>query len=191
MFHRPSRRRRGRLTLTVVIGVLALADPVGQRPARAVLTVVATDITWPEITLNGDAQVSVTPAPAPWTITDTRLTDAPWTVSISATTPTSAAGSVETTPRTLSVSNLSVTVGPVTADVGADPITNITTTSGLTLSTAPQTLASSIGDNTGIYFFTPTFTFNLPANSYRSNYSGAVGSSSLNDYSSTITVTIA
>jgi hypothetical protein len=31
----------------------------------------------------------------------------------------------------------------------------------------------------------------IPANAYRSNYSGTVGSSALNPYSSTITVTIA
>lgn len=181
-----ARRRCAVAAVFVSLLVVAAAPAWGD-----LLTVASTDVAFGDVTLNGSNQTTVSAAVGVWTITDVRLTGAPWTVSISATTPTSAAGTVETTPRTVAVSNLSVTAGTITAQAGSDPVTNITGVTSLVLSNTPQTLVSSTGTSNGVYLFTPTFSFTMPANAYRSNYSGAVNSSSLNPYTSTLTVTIA
>jgi hypothetical protein len=78
----------------------------------------------------------------------------------------------------------------VTAGVGSDPTTNITGASGLALSGSAQTLISSSGTNKGTYTFSPTFSLLVPANAFRSNYSGTVGSSAVNSYTTTITLSI-
>lgn len=183
---RGAARRLRAPVLAAIASVLALAPP-----AHATLTVVSVDVVFPDLTLSGADQTTTAAAIGVWTITDLRLTDQPWTVSISATSPTSAAGTVETTPRTVAASNLTVSTGSITADVGSDPAVNIAGSTNLVLSTSPQTLVSATGNSTGVYTFIPTFQFTMPGNAFRSNYSGAVGSSSLNPYSSTITVTIA
>jgi hypothetical protein len=43
----------------------------------------------------------------------------------------------------------------------------------------------------GTYTLTPSFSLALPANVYRSNYVGVVGSTALNPYATTVTYTIA
>lgn len=155
------------------------------------LTVAATDVVFPDVTLDGTDQATTSVAVAVWTIVDARLTGAAWSVTVSASTPTSAAGSVETIPRTVAVSNLKVTTGSITAGIGSDPAVNITGATNLVLSTSPQTLVSATGASIGTYTFLPTMSFTMPANAYRSNYSGTVGSSTLLPYTSSLTVTIA
>jgi hypothetical protein len=131
---------------------------------------------------------SLTPSSA-WTVVDARGTGAAWSATVSSTALTSAPGTVETTLRTIAVGQLTWADGTVTAGSGADPTTNITKT-GLTLSGSAQAFISSSGTNRGTYSFSPTLTVAVPANAYRSNYAGTVGSSSLNPYTATITVTI-
>ena len=43
----------------------------------------------------------------------------------------------------------------------------------------------------GTFTLAPTFNLSVPANTYRSNYSAAIGSTAVNPYVSTITFTIA
>lgn len=174
---------------TTTLCVLAAPAHMGSFGSLATLTVVVTDVNWTDVTLDGVDQTNVALASGAWTITDLRLTGAAWSVSISATTPTSAAGTVETSARTIAVSNVTVTTGSVTVQSG-DPATNIVGTTNLALSTSPQTLIASSGDSTGVYLITPSFGFAIPANAYRSNYAGAVGSSALEPYTTTISVTI-
>lgn len=170
----------------VVVLLVALAVP-----ASAVeLSIVAGDVVFTDLTLDGTNRTTTAVPLSVWQITDLRLTDQPWTVTLSATAPTTAAGSVETTARSIAVSNLAVTTGSFTAGTGSDPATPIVGVSNLVLSTSAQTLASSPGNTTGIYTFTPTFSLTMPANAYRSNYAGTIGGSSLNPYVSTLTVTI-
>ncbi|MHB8512316.1 MAG: WxL domain-containing protein [Actinomycetota bacterium] len=155
------------------------------------LSVTATDVNFPDLTLTGQNQTTTAAASSAWTIADVGLTGPAWTVSISATAPTSAAGTVETTARSIAVGNLVVSTGSFTASLGSNPATPIVGVSGLTLTTLPQTLAVSSGNTIGTYSFTPTFSLTMPGNAFRSNYSAIVGASTLNPYTSTITVTIA
>lgn len=101
----------------------------------------------------------------------------------------SAAGNgIDTTARTLPVGNLTITFGVVTAGAGSD---TAPTTSPVTLSGTEQTLvAPAQGCGKGSYTVSPEFSLAVPANAYRSNFVGAVGSA-VNPYVSTITFTIA
>lgn len=123
-----------------------------------------------------------------WTISNARGTDAAWSLSASATDFISAAGTVDTTARTLPISNLVITPGTVTAGAGSD---KAPTTSAVTISGVAQSLVFTTSLGKGTYTLAPTFALNVPANSYRSNYSGAVGSTAVIPYVSTITFTIA
>lgn len=170
----------------------ALADTVQSTVSGASLTVTTSGATLAGVTLNGSTQTTAAaPSTSAWSITDARGTGAAWAVSVTATTPTSAAGSVETTARTIAVGNLKMTTGTVTAGTDSDPSTGITGSTNLALSTSSQTLISSAGPHKGTYAVTPSYTLTVPANAYRSNYAGAVGSTALNPYVSTLTYTIA
>jgi WxL domain surface cell wall-binding len=142
------------------------------------------------VTLNGTSTQIATGTTSAWSITDARGTGAAWSLSVSATDLKSAPGTAEVTERTIPVSALSIATGVVTAEAGSDPATGITTTSP-TLTAASQALISAPGAHKGTYTVSAsTFSLAVPANAYRSNYSGAVGSSSLNPYVSTVTFTI-
>jgi hypothetical protein len=141
------------------------------------------------VTLDGVTAKTATGTTAEWTISDGRGTGASWTLSVSATDFTSAAGTAELTARTIPVSALTVTPGAVSAAAGADPATTITATERV-LSTTSQALITAAGPNKGTYKLTPSFSLTVPVNAYRSNYSGAVGGSTLNPYVSTVTYTI-
>jgi hypothetical protein len=168
----------------------AYADTAVSTVSGGSLSVTTAGATLTGVTLNGTNQTATGTASAAWSIVDARGTGAAWTVAVTATVPTSAAGSTELTPRTLPVGGLSMTTGTVTAGTGSDPITNITGSSALAMSGSSQTLVASSGTNKGTYAVTPTFSLDVPANAFRSNY--AVGSSgALNPYSSTVTYTIA
>ena len=158
-------------------------------PSGGSLTATTAGATLSEVRLNGTSTQYATGTSAQWTITDARGTGAPWTLSVSATVPTSAAGTVEQSARTLPVGNLTITPGQITADTGADPADSITAPA-LKLSDSSQTLVSTKGPNKGTYTLTPEFSLAVPANAYRSNWSGAIDGSSLNPYISTLTVTI-
>ncbi|OLE22235.1 MAG: hypothetical protein AUG44_25315 [Actinobacteria bacterium 13_1_20CM_3_71_11] len=125
----------------------------------------------------------------PWSMVDARGTGAAWSATISATALTTAAGTAETVPRSLAVGTMSMVNGTVTAASGSDPTTNVTSTA-ITMSGSNQVFLNSTGTNKGTYTFSPTVTIAVPANAYRSNYSGAVGASPLNPYTATIVVTV-
>lgn len=170
----------------------ALADTVQSTVSGGSLTATTSGATLAGVTLNGTTQTTAAAASTTaWEIKDARGTGAAWALSVTATTPTSAAGTVELTARTIAVGNLKTTTGTVTPGTGSDPITNITGSTDLAMATTAQTLISSSGTNKGTYALTPTYTFTVPANAFRSNYSGAVGSTALNPYISTVTYTIA
>jgi hypothetical protein len=139
--------------------------------------------------LTGSAN-TLTATAANWTVTDARGTGAAWTATISSTALTSAAGSVDTVARTIAVGQMSMVNNAVTAGSGSDPTTNITSTPVPTLTGAGQTFIASSGTNKGSYTFAPTLSLVVPANAYRSNYSGVVGGSALNAYTATLTLTI-
>jgi hypothetical protein len=178
-------------TISLAVLPAASADTVQSTVSGANLTVTTAGATLTGVTLDGTTQTATGTSSSAWSITDARGTGAAWAVSVTATTPTSAAGSVETTARTIAVGNLKVSTGTVTAGIDSDPTTNITGSTNLAMSTSAQTLISSSGTNKGTYSLTPSYSLGVPANAYRSNYSGAVGSTALNPYASTLTYTIA
>jgi hypothetical protein len=143
------------------------------------------------VTLDGVSAKASTGTPAPWTITNARGTNAGWALSVSATDFVSAAGKIDTTARTLPAENLTITPGVITASTGSDPAP---LASPVVLPAADQpsaTLVSTATLGKGTYTLTPTFSLNIPANTFRSNFSAAIGTSTVNPYVSTITFTIA
>lgn len=178
------------LTVAAVFPGVAGAETVTSEVSGGSLALTSQPVTFASTALNGANQtITATPATA-WSLSDARGTGAAWTATVSATAPTSAAGTVETTARSIVVGNLSVSAGTVTAGTDSDPTTNITGASSLALSGSAQTLISSSGTNKGTYTFSPSIDLLIPANAYRSNYSGAVGSTALNAYVSTVTLSI-
>lgn len=169
----------------------ASADEVNSAVSGGDLTATTSGAALTGVTLNGTGtQTATGNASSAWTITDARGTGAAWTLSASATAPTSAAGTVDTTARTLPVGNLSIIPGTITATEGSDSAMGIAAPA-LTLSGSSQALLAASADHKGTYNLTPAFNLDIPANAYRSNYSGAVNSTPLNPYTSTITYTIA
>jgi hypothetical protein len=169
----------------------AFADNVQATITGGALSVTTAGATLSGVTLNGTSQVASGDASAPWSISDNRGSGAGWTVAVTATTPTSIAGSSDLVARTLPVANLSMSTGTIVAGTGSDAITNITGATDLPMSVTAQTLVSSSGTNKGSYALTPSFELAVPANAYRSNFVGAVGSTAVIPYVSTLTYTIA
>jgi hypothetical protein len=168
----------------------AMADTVSSTVSGGSLSVTTAGATLTGVTLNGtSAQTATGTSTSAWTITDSRGTGAAWAVSVTATVPTSAAGTVDTTARTIEVSQLSITPGAISAATGADPITGISAPV-LAMSTSSQSLITSTGTNKGSYTLTPQYSLTVPVNAYRSNWSGAIGTSTQNPYTSTLTYTI-
>jgi hypothetical protein len=178
------------VTAAALLPGVAGAETVSSALTAGGLSLASQPITFANTTLTGANQTITATPTSPWTLSDSRGTGSAWTATISATAPTSAAGTVETLARTIAVGNLGVTAGTVSGGTGSDSATNISGASGLALTTSAQTLVSSTGNNKGNYTFSPGFSFAIPANAYRSNYSAAVGTTALNPYISTLTLTI-
>ena len=140
------------------------------------------------VVLDGINAQASTGTAATWTITNARGTNTAWSLSASATDFVSAAGTVDTTARTLPASNLVITPGTITAGTGSDAAP---TADPLTVSNVAQSLVFTTTLGKGTFTLAPTFELSVPANTYRSNYSAAVGSTAVNPYVSTITFTIA
>lgn len=167
----------------------AMADVVDSTVSGGALTVTSAAPTMSGVTLDGKTTQTSTGTSAAWSITDARGTGAAWAVSASATDFTSAIGSADLVVRTIAVAGLTITPGTITAGTGADSATSITG-STLTMSTTDQALISATGPNKGTYSVAPSFSLDIPANAYRSNYiTGSTGA--MNPYTSTITYTMA
>ena len=153
------------------------------------LTASPSGATLSAVTLLGAQPQFATGVSTQWTITDARGTGAAWSLSVSATAPTSSAGSVETEARVLPVQNLSITPGTITTGPQSDDATGIHAPQ-LALSATPQSLITTSGPHRGTYLLTPTFSLMIPANAYRSNYSGTIDNSPMNPYVTVLTFTI-
>jgi len=167
----------------------AMADTVSSTISGGALAATTSGASLSGVLLDGTDQSATGTSSSPWSISDTRGTGAAWTLSVTATVPTSAAGTVETTARTIPVGNLTITPGTVTAGTGADSAAGISAPV-LAMSGSAQALVSSAGTNKGTYALTPSYSLAVPASTYRSNYFGAVGSTALLPYVSTLTYTI-
>lgn len=167
----------------------ATADTVNSTISGGALASTTSGANLTGVLLDGTDQTATGTSSAPWSISDTRGTGEAWSLSVSATVPTSAAGTVETTARTIPVGKLTITPGTVTAGTGTDSAATISAPA-LAMSGSAQALVSSLGTNKGTYALTPTYSLAVPANAFRSNYFGAVGSTALLPYVSTLTYTI-
>lgn len=171
----------GAVTLAANTINMALATTTGTLTA----TIASATITGTTLTASG-TQLA-TGQSTSWSVQDTRGTNAAWSLTVTASIPTSAAGTIDTTARTIPLTNLSMKAGTITADSGSG--SGIITTTNLTLSGTPQALLNTSGQNNGTYRFTPTFTLVIPANAYRSNFAGSISAAQTNPYVSTLTVT--
>lgn len=165
------------------------AHSTGPAPPGGNLTATTAGATLSRVTLLGTEPQFSTGVSSQWSIVDARGTGAAWTLSVSATAPTSAAGTVESEARVLPAANLSITPGTITTGPNTDARTGITPPQ-LALSNAPQTLIAAVGPQRGTYLLTPTFSLMIPANAFRSNYSGVIEDSPMNPYISVLTFTI-
>lgn len=170
----------------------ATADVAGPSTiiSAGLLTDVTTGPTLAGAQLTGANQTVAGTAPS-WTIIDARGTGAAWTLSLSATDFISAAGTTETTVRTIPIAgNLTITPGTITAGAGSDPAP---TSAAMTVTAAAtsQAVIASGGMAKGTYTLAPTFSMIIPANSYRSNNTvGTTSAGGHNAFISTITYTI-
>lgn len=177
--------------LVASMAIPASADTINSTVSGSTLTATTSGATLLGVTLNGTGtQTATAAASSAWSITDARGTGAAWTLSVQADAPTSAAGTAELVARTLPVGGLRIAPGTVTAGSGADAASNITGPT-LAMTGSQQALVSASGTSKGTYSLTPTYSLDVPANAYRSNYSGIVNESALNPYTSLITYTIA
>jgi hypothetical protein len=187
-------RKTGLVVAATATLAVAAAGPAGAQTGSiaigsGTLTGTVSNVTLGSVTLNGADQTSTGSPAEAWTAVDARGTGAAWSITATGGTLTSAAGVPEITARTLPASSLALAPGAVTAGLGSDPTTNLTTTT-LTMSTSAQTYLSCSSTCKGTYSYTPGFTLTVPANAYRSNYT--IGSSgALNPYTVTLTITIA
>lgn len=187
----------GGLTLVACLGTsLAVASPASAEQVEAVvragpLGLTTYPATLPDHALDGANRGKRSSTAGEWIAQNARGTPTGWSVSLAASGDfISAGGTVETTARAISISNLVIDPGAVNAKPESDPTTNIST-SLVTVSTSAQSFLVCSSGCKGRYGFTPEFTLTVPANAYRSNYSGAVGGSALNPYTITLTFTIA
>jgi hypothetical protein len=170
----------------------ATADTVESTRTGGALTVTTSGATLTGVLLDGADKVATGTSSSPWSISDARGTGANWSLSVTASAPISAAGSElsESTVRTLPVGGLTITPGLVVASSGADAVLGISAPA-LAMSGSAQALVSAVGSHMGTYTLNLSYSLAVPANSYRSNYVGAVGSAALNPYVSTLTYTFA
>ena len=168
---------------------MSTASSTSPAPAAGDLTATVAGATLSGVTLRGMEPQFATGVSPQWSIVDARGTGAAWTLAVSATAPTSAAGTVETKDRVLPAQNLSISPGTITTGPNSDAATGIMAPD-LALSTTSQSLIATSGPHRGTYLLTPTFRLMIPANAYRSNFSGAIDNSPMNPYVSVITLTI-
>ena len=168
----------------------AMADDVTSTVSGGALTASTAGASLSGVTLDGSGTQTATGASTPWTLTDARGSGAAWNLSVTATAPTSAAGTVDTTARTIPVGNLTILPGTITPVGTADPVSTTLTAPTLAMTGSAQALVSSTGTNSGSYNVTPTYSLAIPANTFRSNWPGVVGTGSANPYVSTLTYTI-
>lgn len=168
---------------------MSTASSTSPAPAAGDLTATTAGAMLSGVTLLGTQPQFASGTSSQWSIVDARGTGAAWTLSVSATAPTSEAGTIETQARVLPVANLSITPGAITTGPNTDSAIGITAPQ-LALSTTSQTLIATSGPHRGTYLLTPTYSLMIPANAYRSNYSGAIDNSAMNPYVTVLTFTI-
>jgi hypothetical protein len=154
-----------------------------------VLSVTTTPVSLSAVTLNGKTVQEAVAVATPWTVADARYSGSPWTVTVSSTDFVSAAGTVDSVARVLPAGNVTLTPGALERVTGPDAAVGIHAES-VTASSAPQPFLWTLGDHTGSYSLTPLLSLRIPANAYRSNFSGSVNGSIVNPYVATLTLTI-
>lgn len=178
------------LALALILGEPAWAAQGSQKVHGGELAITVTDVSLPSAMLTGANGTISGASSGTWLIKDARGTGSSWSLSVAASgSLVSAAGVVETTTRSIAISNLAIAPGSMSRSGGSDPTTNIST-NAVELTTSSQTIVACSSLCRGRYTFTPTLTLTVPANVFRSNYAGAIGASAFNPYTTTLTYTI-
>lgn len=164
-----------------------VASPVAE---AGTLSMTSTETTLTAIVLNGTGTQSSTGTSEGWSVSDQRGSGGNWVLTVSATDLVSAAGTVDTTARSIGAGSVSVTPGEVTALDGSAP-PGALLSYPIVLGAEPQVLLRAPGLGQGTYLFSPSFVLTVPAAAFRSNFSGALNSSPLNPYVTVLTITIA
>lgn len=139
-----------------------------------------------DVLLDGQTEQIATATAPQWTIVDARGSGAAWSMSVEGTDFTSAAGTVDSTIRTMPIAALTIDPGTIAATTGSDPkplhgIVSITA--------VPQPLVWASTGAKGSFTLTPDFTVTVPTNAFRSNF--AVGQTgAINPYVTLLTFTI-
>ncbi len=196
--------RRGLMTvasLACAVALIALFSPVAQANTSsdtlsatisggALTAVVSAPSTMTSVVLDGLTTHASVGRPAEWVITNARGTNAAWCLSVSATDFTSAPGVLDLLERTVTINNLTITPGLITAHIteGADAAP---ATEPVTVSSRPQALVWAPTLGKGTFTLKPEFSLSIPPNAYRSNFSGAIRESAVNPFVSVLTFTIA
>lgn len=177
------------IALTALVAAPAIADSgdITATVTGGSLAERAGGATLSGTTLDGQNIQHATGGTTLWTLTDARGTGAVWALNASATDFVSAAGTADLIKRTIPAANLLVTLGTITGSTGSD---TAPTAPPLRLSNTAEALITAGTDTKGTFTLTPTFDLSIPVNAYRSNYSGTVGNSTINAYTSTVTYTI-
>lgn len=181
---------RGQLLTGAMGVVLAGNTVVNDRCAPpGELSVTTGAVTLSSVTLDGVTTQQAVGTSAPWAVADARFTGAPWAITVSATDFVSAAGTIDVTERVFPIDNLTLIPGALLGITGPDSIEGIQTIT-IRGSQSAQPFIWTLGENTGSYALSPMFSLSIPANAYRSNFSGIVNASPVNPYISTVTYTI-
>jgi hypothetical protein len=179
----------GALLLTVGLSP-ATADVLGDAAiSGGSLSKVTSGATMSSLTLDGTNTQTSTGTSSEWILIDPRGTGAAWTLSVTASDFTSEGGILESDDRTIAIGNLTISPGTVTAGAGSDPTNNISAPD-LVMDGSEQALVASSGMNKGTYTLTPSFSLNIPANAFRSNYAVLIGEGTLKPYAATVTYTL-
>jgi hypothetical protein len=179
----------GALLLTVGLSPATADDLGGAAISGGSLSKVTSGATMSSLTLDGTNTQTSTGTSSEWILIDPRGTGAAWTLSVTASDFTSDPGILESTPRTIAIGNLTISPGTVTAGAGSDPTNNISAPD-LVMDGSEQALVASSGTNKGTYTLTPSFSLNIPANAFRSNYAVLIGEGTLKPYAATVTYTL-
>ena len=141
--------------------------------ADSIITITGTDdatidtdvIAFTTFELDGTDQVDLEGSTGVWTAVDARGTGAGWYVTIVASTPTSTVGDHE-----IDVANFEMTIPSVTAVAGNTAPTYTAFASAAALAPVKNMLVAPAGTGMGTYTFTPTFTLDVPAETYAGEY---------------------
>lgn len=157
------------LALTSVMPVMAQEVTTGTvEITGGNLSIVPQAITFEGVTLSGAAQSGIAGSTTAWTVTDPTGTGAGWTVTIQA-------GDFEKTTdptKTIPASGFKASLSDIDTIAGNAPPTS--SLAGASLDQEQVLVSAAAGEGMGTYKVTPTFTLDVPVDTYAGTYEATV-----------------